>query len=104
MQPTRMALVTTLVLVSLVQAGCSSVEQLTKPSLDTSGLAASVEEVVGVPVTVTCPEEIPIESGRVTECAVSDGSNSKVLLVTQLDDQGKLDWEISAKDAPAQEQ
>lgn len=76
-------------------------EQPDPPSLATDGLSASVEEVVGIPVTVTCPPDIPIKAGLVTECVVSDGAQSKVLVVTQTDDQGTTSWEISEKDAPA---
>ncbi len=81
--------------------GCSAVEQVRTPTLATDSLADSVQEVVGAPVTVTCPTDIPIEAGRVTECTVSDGTLTKVLVVTQTDDQGGIDWEISEKDAPA---
>jgi len=82
-------------------AGCSAVEQVTTPTLATDSLADSVQEVVGTPVTVTCPTDIPIEAGRVTECTVSDGTLTKVLVVTQTDGEGSIDWEISEKDAPA---
>ncbi|MBU6245742.1 MAG: DUF4333 domain-containing protein [Actinomycetales bacterium] len=92
------------VAVGLMASGCSSVPSWipgAQPHLDTSGLAAAVEEVVGVPVTVSCPDDIPMAAGTVTECSVSDGSTSKVLVVTQTDDQGNVDWEISERDAPA---
>jgi len=84
-----------------VLGGCSAVEQVTTPTLATDSLADSVQEVVGTPVTVTCPTDIPIEAGRVTECTVSDGTLTKVLVVTQTDGEGSIDWEISEKDAPA---
>lgn len=82
--------------------GCSSAQELVTPTRETDDLAAAVEEVVGIPVTVTCPERIPLEAGRVCECVVSDGTLSKVLVVTQVDDQGNKDWVISEKDAPSQ--
>lgn len=94
------ALLGALVLVGLLQSGCAAVEQFTTATLNTDGLAASVEEVVGIPVMVTCPEDIPLQEGRVTECTVSDGNIAKVLVVTQVDDQGNVDWEISEQDAP----
>ena len=81
-------------------SGCSAAQEVVTPTLATDDLAASVEKVVGIPVTVTCPERIPLEAGRVTECVVSDGSISKVLVVTQVDNQGNKDWVISEKDAP----
>lgn len=84
----------------LLLCGCSAVEKLTTPTLNTEGLAASVEEVVGIPVTVTCPEGIPIQAGLISECSVSDGTIAKVLLVTQVDGEGNVDWEISEQDAP----
>ena len=89
---------------ALLVAGCSAAPSWmpgAAPRLDTSGLAASVQEVVGMPVTVTCPDDIPIQAGLVSECVVSDGQISKVLVVTQTDDQGKWDWQISERDAPA---
>jgi len=87
----------------MLVAGCSAAPWSpgAAPRLDTSGLAASVQEVVGMPVTVTCPDDIPIQAGLVSECVVSDGQISKVLVVTQTDDQGKWDWQISERDAPA---
>jgi Domain of unknown function (DUF4333) len=92
-----------IVMIVPVLASCSAVASRLpgqQASLDTAGLAAAVQEVVGVPVTVTCPEDIRLQSGAVTECTVSDGSMRKILIVTQVDDQGTLDWEISERDAP----
>lgn len=96
----RAALLGSLALVGLLQSGCAVMQQFTTATLSTDGLAASIEEVVGIPVTVTCPDDIPLEVGRVTECTVSDGTIAKVLVVTQIDDQGNVDWEISELDAP----
>jgi hypothetical protein len=64
-------------------------------TLNTDNLAPEVEKVVGVPVTVDCPDGVPIQQGLVTDCTVSDGTQSKVLRLTQTDDQGNVDWEIT---------
>jgi len=99
----KIAPISAAAIAGLLLTGCAAVQQLTTPTLNTDGLADSVEEVVGIPVTVTCPDDIPIQSGLVTECTVSDGTITKVLVVTQVDVEGNVDWEISEQDAPAEQ-
>lgn len=84
----------------IVMAGMPLLGCTTTQTLNTDNLAPAIEEVVGVAVTVTCPESIPIQKDLVTECTVSDGTQTKKLVVTQTDDQGNVDWEIS-EEAPS---
>jgi hypothetical protein len=87
----RLVTVAASALACLSITGCS----FGASTLNTDNLAPAIEEVVGVPVTVECPEDIPIQQGLVTDCMVSDGTQTKGLRVTQTDDQGNVDWEIT---------
>lgn len=89
-----MAVRTAVAAAVIVMAGVPLVGCSVTQTLNTDNLAPAIEEVVGVPVTVTCPDSVPIEKGLVTECTVSDGTQTKTLVVTQTDDQGNVDWEI----------
>ena len=54
-------------------------------------------EQLGGEYTVTCPSDIPVQSGATFTCDVTsaDGSTAKIA-VTQNDDQGNLFWEVVA--------
>ena len=52
-------------------------------------------EQLGGEYTVTCPSDIPVQSGATFTCDVtSAGGGTAKVAVTQNDDQGNLFWEI----------
>lgn len=57
-------------------------------------LAAAVADTWGGPVTVECPQDTPLEAGLVTECIAYDEEYEAVLLITQKDALGNVDWEL----------
>jgi hypothetical protein len=71
------------------QGGASFVLDRT---LSVDALPSMIEAEIGVPVEVQCPADIPLEEGLVVECLVSDGADEGVLVVTQTDNVGNLDW------------
>jgi hypothetical protein len=64
-----------------------------------SDLEKAVSEQVGTSVTVTCPDNIPLAAGKITDCVASDGTDKKYLRITQDDDQGHYHWEVTQQDA-----
>jgi len=61
-------------------------------TLGVDALPSMIEAEIGVPVEVQCPADIPLEEGLVVECLVSDGEYEGILVVTQIDDVGNLEW------------
>jgi hypothetical protein len=59
-------------------------------NLDT--LPSAIEAEIGAPVEVQCPADIPFEEGLVVECLISDGESEGILLVTQKDNLGTINW------------
>lgn len=57
-------------------------------------LAGAVADAWGGPVTVECPQDTPLEAGLVTECIAYDEEYEAVLLITQKDALGNVDWEL----------
>lgn len=67
---------------------------------DVPSLEKAIEDQAGVPVTVECPKDIPLQKGKITDCTVSDGIDRKILRITQDDAEGHYTWEITPQDAP----
>jgi hypothetical protein len=61
-------------------------------TLDVDVLPSAIEAEIGVPVEVVCPEDIPLEEGLVVECLLTDGKTERVLVVTQKDNLGAINW------------
>lgn len=59
-----------------------------------AGLAASIADAWGGPVTVECPQDTPLQAGLVIECVAYDEEYEAVLLVTQKDAMGNTSWEL----------
>lgn len=81
------------VTVGLLAACGSSLSQTDVQDKIQQGLT----EQLGGEYTVTCPSDIPVQSGAAFTCDVTsaDGGTAKVA-VTQNDDQGNLFWEVVA--------
>jgi hypothetical protein len=82
---------------ALLLAGCNFGSTLDPKIPD---LEKAVSEQVGTSVTVTCPSNIPLKQGQITDCVASDSTGRKYLRVTQDDDQGHYHWELTSQDAP----
>ncbi|HEX6132044.1 MAG TPA: DUF4333 domain-containing protein [Actinomycetota bacterium] len=72
-------------------------------SLDVPGLeeqlAAQVGERLGDDVVVECPDRVPAEAGAVFECtAAAAAAGDVVVEVTQLDDEGNVEWRFAGED------
>ncbi len=70
-------------------------------SLDTQGLeeqiATQLQEEGGPPVSgVTCPEDIEVEAGSTFDCTATGDGVEWTIRVTQLDDDGKVEFDIVA--------
>jgi Mrp family chromosome partitioning ATPase len=81
----------------LALTGCSvSVGGLDMAKAQTE-IAKGIEEQTGATgVTVTCPESAPLEQGNTFTCTATtaDGQTATVT-VTQTDDQGNINWEVT---------
>lgn len=89
----RARLVAVTLAVTLLGTACSS-------TLDTDGLEDQIrslmEERGGPAVTeVTCPDEIEVEAGATFECTATGDGVEWVVQVTQTDDQGNVEIEIT---------
>ncbi len=91
---TRIARVATVVAVTLIAVGCTK-------SLDTSNLESTLKgqvesQLKASGLTVSCPDNIKVESGATFECTASDPSGQSLTIeVTQTDDQGHVTWRLS---------
>ncbi len=66
----------------------------TSDGIDPQKVEASILESTGETVTLQCPGEIPYQAGLVTTCAATaDGANA-IVVITQIDDQGNVDWSL----------
>lgn len=55
------------------------------------------EENLDVTVTVSCPDEVPVEKGGQFECSMEDGEGrSLTVYVTQTSDQGAITWDFES--------
>ena len=93
-------------LLSAVLVGCADEDgpRVTPPSspvetLDTNGLEQElkhqIESQTDTNVRVVCPT-VELESGASFTCVAEDRSDATyTILVTQRDDQGNLDWEVT---------
>jgi Domain of unknown function (DUF4333) len=91
---TRIARVATLVAVALVAVGCTK-------SLDTSNLESTLKsqlesQLSASGLTVSCPDNIKVETGATFECTATDPSGQSITIeVTQKDDQGNVTWKVT---------
>ena len=60
-------------------------------------IAQGIQEQLGVAVTVDCPDGVDQEQGNDFTCtAVDDRGNEATVKVTQVDDEGNLEWDLDA--------
>lgn len=91
------AVVASSVLLAVGLAGCT----VSAGSLDTekaeTEIAKGIEEQTDATgVAVTCPADVPIEQGNTFTCEATTAEGEKATItVTQTDDQGNINWEIT---------
>ena len=70
-------------------------------TLDTEGLEGDLQSQVGdeLGATITavdCPDDVEVETGGTFDCTASEESGATFTIqVTQADDQGRVEWEVS---------
>ena len=79
-------------------SGCSTLTGTL--DIKMADLEQSIRDQLGVAVTVSCPSDIPLGTGNITDCTVTDGVDRKYLRITQDDANGHYTWEITSQDAP----
>jgi Tfp pilus assembly protein PilP len=90
---TRLSVAAALSALALV--GCSA-------SIDTEDLEDQIKQGVEAQTDVTvrsveCPDDVAPEAGSTFECtATADDGSTATITVTQKDDQGNVDWEITS--------
>jgi hypothetical protein len=79
----------------VVVGGCTRTKTLDAGSLDQQ-LASEMQGQLGVQgVTVSCPDDVPAESGRVFDCtATTPEGTTMTIQVTQTDDQGNVTFKV----------
>jgi hypothetical protein len=78
---------------ALFAAGCGTEKLDVADAERTIAKRLSAEE--GSKVAVNCPEEVEIKKGDTFRCrATAAGKRPATLKVTQLDDEGKVRWEV----------
>jgi len=76
-------------------------------TLDTDGLEGELkrqieEETGGTIASVDCPADVEVEAGGTFDCTAVEGSGAEfTITVTQRDDQGNVDWEVTDAGAAA---
>jgi hypothetical protein len=76
-------------------------------TLDTDGLEGELknqieEQTGGAIASVDCPADVEVEAGATFECTAEEESGATFTIsVTQRDDQGNVDWEVTDADATA---
>jgi type 1 fimbria pilin len=80
---------------ALALAGC-------RATINTEDLEGQIKQGVEAQTDVTvrsveCPEDVAPEAGATFECtATADDGSTATITVTQKDDQGNVDWEITS--------
>jgi hypothetical protein len=92
-RPRRSHVVTCCVAVAVVlMTGCTVT--VTSDGIDPAKVEASILDNTGETVKLQCPGEIPYQAGLVTTCpATADGANA-IVVITQIDDKGDIDWSL----------
>jgi hypothetical protein len=58
-------------------------------------IAGRLSDDAGAPVTVSCPDSVPVSAGATFDCAVTaDDGSQLTVVVRQVDDQGNVVWRI----------
>lgn len=93
----RRITIATVVLASapLVGVAACSVTNLLDTAKAEQEIQKGIQEQAGIPVTVTCPDDVTAKKGDVFQCIASDSSGGKITVqVTQDDDQGNVSWKV----------
>lgn len=64
-------------------------------------IGARLTQTIGVPVIVTCPANIPLRGGEITDCTAADGATSRIVRVTQDDSKGHYTWQLTNQEPTA---
>jgi hypothetical protein len=97
---TPLARVAGALVLALTLSGCLS------PVLNDEAIEANIREEVprqaNVNLTeVDCPDDRPIRQGDVFECtAITEDGRTLTITVTQNDDQGNVNWEVTGETGP----
>ena len=83
--------------ISLSLSGCAALGGTFIP--DIPSMEKAIEEQIGMPVTIECPADIPLQKGKITDCTVTDGTVTKYVRLTQDDAEGHFTWEVTTQDA-----
>ena len=94
--PMRIRLVMATAILAVAAAGCTSVNMLDTDNLE-SVLKEQIEsQTTTVIASVDCPDDVEIEKGATSECTAEDTEGTTFTIeVTQTDDQGNVDWEVT---------
>ena len=58
-------------------------------------IASGIQDQTDMTVTVSCPDEVPIQAGATFGCTVTDASGGNgTVIATQKDDEGNYTWEL----------
>lgn len=85
-----------------------AVAAVCNPSLDTEGLEPQLlrqaEDQTGQDYrSVSCPRDVEPEEGATFECTAIDSSGIEfTILVTQINDEGRVDWQFVDATAPGE--
>lgn len=88
----RFARAAALLMVALVAGGCTK-------SLDTSSLETTLQSQAATQLglddlTVSCPDNVKVESGATFDCTATSADAGFTLTVTQTDEQGTVTWKV----------
>jgi hypothetical protein len=72
----------------------------TSETLDTAGLERELKTQIesqtgGTIRSVECPADVELEEGGTFECTAEESNADHTIVVTQVDDQGNLEWEVT---------
>jgi hypothetical protein len=62
-------------------------------------VGSAMTQALGSAITVSCPADVPIRKGEITDCTAEDGHNRRTVRVTQEDSKGHFRWQV-IPDAP----
>ena len=62
-------------------------------------MESTIEGRTGIPVTITCPAAEPAQTNYIFDCTATDWTGSKIVRVTENDDQFHVTWELTSQNA-----
>lgn len=94
-----MARILIVLIAAISLAACTTTRTLDSDELERQ-IAAGIETQTGASVaSVDCPDDVPLQAGHSFSCtATADDGSSATVAVTQTDDQGNVEWEVTGVD------